>query len=63
MDVFDGYVFRFEYVKKGIDVILNEVHVITSLIRDMNRQDEIEEEWQVLAKVLDRMFFVLFTIM
>ena len=43
--------------------LINEVCVITKLIHDLNRQDEIEEEWQILGKVLDRLFFLLFLIM
>ena len=42
--------------------LLDEVRVVTSLIHDMNREDEFVEDWQVLAKVLDCMSFVAFFI-
>ena len=45
-----------------LETLVDEIRVITSLIHDENRQDEIEEEWQVLAKVMDRIFFLLFFI-
>lgn len=40
--------------------LIQEVRIITQLIHDQNRQDEIEEEWQILGKVFDRLFFLLF---
>lgn len=43
-----------------LDTLVDELHTITSLIHDSNRQDEIEEEWQLLAKVFDRIFFFIF---
>lgn len=43
-----------------MDTLINEVRVITTLINDLNNQDEIEEEWQILTKVFDRLFFILF---
>ena len=43
-----------------LSVLFDEVRVITSLITDQNIQDEIEEEWQCLAKIFDRVFFVTF---
>lgn len=46
-----------------MDKLLTEVTVITQLIHDMNRQDEIEEEWQFLGKVLDRIFFLFFLVL
>lgn len=42
--------------------VIKDVGVITKLIHDFNRQDEIEEEWQILGKVFDRLFFVIFLI-
>ena len=46
----------------NMEALVQEVRVITSLINDQNRQDEIEEEWQSLAKIFDRLFFALFFI-
>lgn len=43
-----------------METLISEVRVITKLIHDQNRQDEIEEEWQILAKVFDRLFFLAF---
>ena len=43
-----------------MEKLVEEVRVITALIHDQNLQDEIEEEWQILAKVFDRMFFIMF---
>lgn len=43
-----------------MEALIDEVRVITSLIHDQNLQDEIEEEWRILGKVFDRIFFVLF---
>lgn len=40
--------------------LVEEVKVITALISDQNLQDEIEEEWQTLGKVFDRLFFIVF---
>lgn len=40
--------------------LVDEIKVITSLIHDDNLQDEIEEEWQTLAKVFDCIFFLIF---
>ena len=48
--------------KENMEPLITEVRVITKLIHDLNRQDEIEEEWQIFGKVLDRLFFVLFSI-
>ena len=45
-----------------MDTLVSEVRVITALINDQNRQDEIEEEWQILGKVFDRLFFIMFFI-
>ena len=45
-----------------MQTLVNEVRVITALINDQNRQDEIEEEWQILAKICDRIFFFVFLI-
>ena len=45
-----------------MDTLVAEVRVITALINDQNRQDEIEEEWQILGKVFDRLFFIMFFI-
>lgn len=45
-----------------METLVEEVRVITSLIHDQNRQDEVEEEWQILAKVFDRIFFLVFLI-
>lgn len=44
----------------NIKNLIKEVRVITELIHDQNLQDEIEEEWQVLGKVFDRIFFLIF---
>lgn len=44
----------------NMKTLIDEVRVITKLIHDLNRQDEIEEEWQILGKVLDRLFFIFF---
>lgn len=44
----------------NMEKIVEEVRVITSLIHDQNLQDEIEEEWQSLGKVFDRIFFLVF---
>lgn len=46
----------------SMDKLVEEVRFITALIHDQNLQDEIEEEWQILAKVFDRIFFFLFLI-
>ena len=45
-----------------LEELVEEVKVITSLINDQNRQDEIEEEWQILGKVFDRLFFFSFVL-
>ena len=46
----------------GMNTLVDEIRVITSLVHEMNREDEIEEEWQGLAKVMDRIFFFIFLI-
>merc|ERR1712183_418658 len=43
-----------------MEELVDEVKVITALINDQNRQDEIEEEWQILGKVFDRLLFFFF---
>ena len=50
--------------KKDSDMqrLLNEMNNITEVVDRMNRHDEIEAEWKALAKVLDRLFFVIFLI-
>ena len=42
--------------------MLKEVKVITSMIHEQNRQDEIEEEWHRLSLTLDKIFFWIFLI-
>lgn len=46
--------------QNSMNAIVDEVRVITKLIEDQNVQDEVEEEWQTLGKVFDRLFFFLF---
>ena len=45
-----------------METLVEEVRVITALINDQNRQDEIEEERQILGKIVDRIFFFVFPI-
>ena len=40
--------------------IAAEVRIITSYLREQDTQDSIEAEWHLLAKVVDRLFFVIF---
>ena len=42
--------------------LLTELNTITEVVDRMNRHDEIEAEWKAFAKVLDRLFFVIFLI-
>ena len=44
----------------NMDALVNEVRRITTVIEDQEKSDEIEGEWQTLAKVFDRLFFALF---
>ena len=43
-----------------METLVEEVRIITHLIHDQNTQDEIEEEWQLLGKIFDRIFFLVF---
>ena len=43
-----------------METLVEEVRRITEVIDDQNKSDEIEGEWQTLAKVFDRLFFVAF---
>lgn len=45
-----------------MDALLDEVRQITAVIKDQDKQDEIEVEWQLLARVFDRLFFFAFVI-
>ncbi|XP_057311577.1 neuronal acetylcholine receptor subunit alpha-9-like isoform X2 [Hydractinia symbiolongicarpus] len=45
---------------KNLNVILNELQMITSVIQHKSYHEKIQEEWKSLAKVLDRLFFWLF---
>ena len=40
--------------------ILDQLHLITQQIVEMKQDDDIKVQWEVLAKVLDRVFFLLF---
>ena len=44
------------------DPAVVELRLIKELIADTNSRDEVEEEWTHLAKVLDRLCFILFII-
>ena len=46
-----------------LEEILREISLLTSYCRDQHTQDEIEEEWQLLGKVMDRLFFFVFLFM
>ena len=48
--------------KSITEELLKEVKVITSMIHEQNRQDEIEEEWHRLSLILDKIFFWIFLI-
>ena len=48
--------------KSITEELLKEVKVITSMIHEQNRQDEIEEEWHRLSFILDKIFFWIFLI-
>ena len=43
-----------------IHELVEEVKQITAVIKGQEKSDEIEGEWQTLAKVFDRLFFVAF---
>ena len=43
-----------------LDSILHEVKIITKNMLNQHQDDELQEEWRFLAKVLDRLFFWLF---
>ena len=40
--------------------ILGKIRVITESIRNQAHAEEIEEEWKLLGKILDRLFFLVF---
>ena len=40
--------------------LINELRVITQHIRDTNEGDDLDNEWKLLANVLNRMCFVVF---
>lgn len=46
--------------KSTLNDILDEVRVITDTIRDQQQTEQIQEEWQLLGKILDRLFFIVF---
>ena len=47
-------------LRKTIQGLCDSVQTIEKYIHDNRRQTENVEEWQVLAQVLDRVFFILF---
>ena len=49
-------------INSGQDAVISEVKVIKELICEMSRQDDIEEEYHILARVLNRLCFVVFLI-
>ena len=49
-----------EYCGTDISRLIDEVRVITTVIQDQEESDTIEKEWQMLAKLLDRVFFFIF---
>lgn len=49
-----------ETEENTLDGILNEVKMITSTIRHKQQREDTQEQWRILAKVLDRIFFWLF---
>ena len=48
--------------QSATDELVNEVKVITSLINNQDKEDEIEAEWKTLGLILDRIFFGVFLI-
>ena len=44
----------------AMDALVDEVRRITATIEDQDKGDEIEGEWQTLAKIFDRLFFAAF---
>ena len=53
---------KHDSTQKEEDAVMGEVKVIKELICEMSRQDEIEEEYHILARVLNRMCFVVFLV-
>ena len=43
-------------------MILNELRVVTDMIREQDKSDLVAEEWEALSMVVDRIFFVCFCI-
>ena len=46
----------------GEDPLLNEVRMIRQVVRERNKRNDIMDEWTLLAKVLDRLCFIVFLI-
>ena len=49
--------------QRNMETLLDELHVVTKLIDDMNIRDEVMGEWELLAKIFDRIFFIMFFVM
>lgn len=46
--------------RSTLNEILDELRVITETIRDQQQTDQVTEEWQLLGRILDRLFFIVF---
>ena len=45
-----------------LDVILKEVQIITKGMLSSHQKSELQEDWRLLARILDRLFFWLFLV-